>query len=669
MDTVEVVVDAEIDAAEAERLRNQAVDDRKDLVGKIRGKITQGRKHDEEARKRYASDRLVAAGETQWLVDTNLVGAIMEILMAFVYAKDPDINVTVSDSVGQSRSRELADVTETLQIVVSRMLKDAGLKRKAKRWVRSAMTVGVGWLKLAMQTRTEKDPLIMREINDLQDNIASIANDRANLAYGECEDEGVIRARLEEKMKALEDRLEREIAIGLAIDFFAAEDVQVSPECGELENYLDAPWINFRFYKSKDDAQTITGWSKEDLKNATIYHQRPRQPNEGTGQVSTGGSSGMEWVTADDMNAESVEGFVVIDEFHSKVDGLIYTLVDGVDDKFGREPYAPRQSSRFYDTFMLAFHHIDGVRHPQSDVHQLKRLQDEYGRTRSNFAEHRKRSIPSTIVDGSQIPPDEMEKIRKSETGEWTVINQTNPGDDIRKAFAPKAYAQFDPNLYNTQPILTDIEKVSGAQDAMQANVAVAKTATEAEIQNSGFGARIGTRKDAVEDVLNEIALHTAQLSLQTLTPEFVVRIAGSSAVWPQLSVDEVMYAFDIEVKAGSTGKPNTQAQRAAWSNLLPMIEKIITVVGNFRAQGPQMEWAARPYIELLRETVNRLDDKFDIERLLPTPPPPEPPNPMDALLAAAGGGGEPAAPPMVPTLGGDNGGSAPLPSEAPVTT
>lgn len=668
MDVVEVV-DTEIDAAEIERQRKQAEEDRKDLVGKIRGKINQGRKHDEEARKRYASDRLVAAGETQWLVDTNLVGAIMEILMAFIYAKDPDVNVSVSDSVGQSRSRELSDVTETLQIVVSRMLKDAGLKRKARRWVRSAMTVGVGWLKLAMQTRTEKDPLIAQEINDLKDNIASIANDRANLAAGEEGDDGVVRSRLEEKMKALQDRLEREIAVGLAIDFFAAEDVQVSPECGELENYLDAPWINFRFYKSKDEAQTITGWAKEDLQNATVYHQRPRQPDEGTGQVSAGGTVGMEWVTADDMNAESVDGFIVIDEFHSKVDGLIYTLVDGVDDKFAREPYAPRQSSRFYDCFMLAFHHIDGVRHPQSDVHQLKRLQDEYGRTRSNFAEHRKRSIPSTIVDGSQVPPDQLEKIRKSETGEYVAINTTNPGDDIRKAFAPKAYAQFDPNLYNTQPILTDIEKVSGAQDAMQSSVSVVKTATEAEIQNSGFGARIGTRKDAVEDVLNEIALHTAQLALQTLTPEFVVRIAGTNAVWPQLSVDEVMYAFDIEVKAGSTGKPNSQAQRAAWSNLLPMIEKIITVVGNFRSRGPKMEWAARPYVELLRETVNRLDDKFDIERLLPTPPPPEPPNPMDAILAAAAGGAEPAPPPMVPALGGDNGGSAPLPSEAPVTT
>jgi hypothetical protein len=174
--------------------------------------------------------------------------------------------------------------------------------------------------------------------------------------------------------------------------------------------------------------------------------------------------------------------------------------------------------------------------------------------------------------------------------------------------------------------------------------VAVEKTATEAQIQNTGFGARIGTRRDSVETVLGEIGLYVAQLCLLYLPEDEVIKIAGEDAVWPRLTVDEVMNAFDIEVKAGSTGKPNAAADRAAWSTLLPLVEKMITVVGNFRAQGPQMEWAAKPYIEMLTTTFELLGNKDDVEKYLPRPPPPPPPNPIADIIGAVVGGAAPGA-------------------------
>lgn len=637
---------------------------RKDHIARIRQRINQGRKHDEHARERYADDRRVARGDTQWLVDTNLVQTILEILMAFIYAKDPDISVTVSDSVKQTRAKLHADMTQTLQIVVSRLLRDAHLKKKAKKLVRSAMTVGVGWLSVCMQTRTERDTLIQNEINDLKQQLDNIAAIKASMADAYCPPDGVKESELQANMIALEAKVERQIALGIALDLFPAEDIQVSPECGELENYLDSPWINKRLYKSEEEVKAITGWNDEKLKTANRYFQRPRLPNEADGER---GGQVMQWVKAEDSESESVEGFYLIEEFWSKRDGVIYTLVDGISEEWAREPYAPRQSSRFYDVFLLAFHYIDGERHPQSDVFMLKKLQDEYGRTRSNFAEHRKRSIPATIFDASKVNPEEAKKFTNHDIGEYIGLNGIE-ADDMRKLFAPKSYAQFDPALYNTQPIMTDIEKVSGAQDAMQSGVQVEKTATEAEIQNNGFGARIGTRKDEIEDVFTDVANHVAQLAMQTLDEGFVRRLAGDEAIWPPLTVDEIMYGFNIAVKAGSTGKPNTAAQRSAWSTLLPLIEKIITAVGNFRAQGPQMEWAAKPYVELLRETVNRLDDKFDIDRLLPTPPPVPPAPALDPATGLpavdpATGQPVPAPPPMQPVLAGIGGGTTPAPA------
>lgn len=724
---VEVVNPGALDALDAgldQEAGRKLIDGEKELIKRLRQEITQGRAHDKHARAKYADDRRVARGDTEWLVDTNLVNTIIEILLAFIYAKNPDISVGVADSVGESRAKEYKDATRTLEIVVSRLLKDAGMKRQAKRWVRSAMTVGVGWLKVAMQTRTDKDPIIENQLNDLKANLARIAVLKANLADGETCDEAGREAEIEANITAVQAKLEREIATGIAIDLFPAQDVQVSPECGELENYLQSPWINFRHYKTKEVTQALAGKTAEQLKGANVYHQRPRDPDKEADSSGAMGDTSTEWIRAQDTESESVAGFYCIDEMWSLRDGVVYTMIEGCNDWFARKPYAPNSSARFYDIFLLAFHYIDGERHPQSDVHQMKKLQNEYGRTRSNFAEHRKRSVPGTIVDGSQISPTEMDKIRKSETGEYTVIQPTNPGDDLRKAFASKQYPQFDPRLYDTQPILTDLEKVSGAQDAMQSGVQVEKTATEAEIQNNGFGARVGTRKDEVEDLLSEIAEHVAQLALLLLPQERVIQIAGKMAVWPTgMTIDDIQNGFNIEVRAGTTGKPNTAAQRAAWSTILPLIEKIITVIGNFRSQGPQMEWAAKPYVELLRETCLRLGDHTDIERFLPAPPPdqpaaaPPPPDPVElakadelqdrgfmeraqgvaalagvglppaaaqdepapgagadplqAILAAAKGGAAPApapgsAPPMQPVLSATPGAPAPAPAPTP---
>ncbi len=65
-----------------------------------------GREHDKKYRDRWADDRRMARGETAWLVDTNLIGAIMEVLGAFLYAKNPDVMIKPSKSVNRERLKE-----------------------------------------------------------------------------------------------------------------------------------------------------------------------------------------------------------------------------------------------------------------------------------------------------------------------------------------------------------------------------------------------------------------------------------------------------------------------------------------------------------------------------------------------------------------------------------
>ena len=612
------------DQEEAEARRQAAVKQKQQeeaLITKWADQVKRARKHDSYARKRWADDRRVARGDTEWLVDTNLIGAIMEVLSAFLYARNPDVSIKPSHSANRAMIQQYRALGTTLEIMVSRLLRDAHLKRTAKRWVRSAMTVGVGWIKAAMQTRTERDPLMMEELNDLKDNLKRIESKEKQLADGDADDEDVTAAEIRSNIIALEAKLEREVAEGMVLDLMAPEDVVVSPACGEVENYLRAPWIAYDVYKDKDEAMEITKWDKKVLDQANKYTQRPRR-----GEADEEGSShtnATQWVDMDNEEgegAENPEGFYRFTEIWSLRDGVVYTFVEGIQTKWARPPYAPRTGARFYPSFLLAFHYIDGDRWPQSDVYQLKSLQAEYGRTRSNFAEHRRRAIPGVVFDGAMVAEDSIEKLTAAQVQEYISVKLTKPGTDIRTIFAPKLYNNVDHALYDTQPITNDMEKVSGAQDAVTGGIEVEKTATEAQIQESGRGARTGARLDNLEEALTDLAEYTVQLMLQTMDKADAIRYAGSDAMWVDMTTDEALSMLAIEIKAGSTGKPKVNSDREAWGTLMPLIEGLIDRVGQARMQG--QEWAAKPWIALLKESAERLDDFADIEQFLPVPTP-----------------------------------------------
>jgi hypothetical protein len=592
-------------------------------------RVTHARDHCKPDRERWAKDRKLAAGDPEgpeWEVTANLIGANLEVVLAFLYAKNPDISCRVAPSAGRANVADFRIIAETIQIVVSRLLKDAGLKRKAKAWIRSAMTVGIGWLRANMQTRRENDPIVQTQINDLQNNMASLVASRKALASGECADLDAEIANMEAQQIALNEKLELVIATGLTLDVVKPEDVTVATECAEVEDYFDAPWIAFDTYKMISQAKTLcTLWgdnAEEILKGASRFVQRPRS-GEDASDYGSGKSNYSE--AGGSPEDESVEGFVRFVEIWSLEDGLVRTYVEGIKDRWAREPYAPRTWSRFYPLFGVTFNPVDGLRYPQSDVSRQRSLQREYSRTRSSEAEHRKRAIPGIIFNEEAVDEGSVTKMTGSARQEYIGVKMVKPDMDVRTVFAPKVYNQVDPTLYDTSHTLRDMAQISGASEALQSAVAVEKTATEARIENTGFSTRTNARRDNVEDALADLAEYTAQIALQTLDQAAAVKYAGPDAAWMQLSPEQALTLFSVEIEAGSTGKPHANADRDAWGVLLPLIQGMIQQIAQMRAGGPQNEWLVTPMVNLLQETLNRMDDPADAEMFLPVPPPPTP--------------------------------------------
>lgn len=634
------------------------------LVAKTVEEYDQARKFDKPARKQYAIDRRYAAGtvDSTWAVSTNLIGSYIDILVAYLYARNPDVRVRKAEQVDAAPNPDMEAFSKTMELVISRLWKQGRLKQSIRKAVRSALSCGPGWLKVIMVTDRRTDPQVQAALNDARDNLARIAATQKELADGEVNDLAVTQQELEVQIQGLEANVEVIVRNGLAIDFCPAESVQVSLDVHDIDEYLDGNWMGNEIYRPKSELRELfEGLTEEEVKGATAYYQKkPRDLNKSVSSALETDEKDAEQFTkggGGDTDGAAVE-FARVIEIWDRRDNMIRTAIEGVK-CWAKPPFTPPQAStRFYPYFLIAFYEVDGERHPQSLSWREHKLQDEYAETRSSYRLARRRSIPGTLFNEEQVDKDNAKKLMSGVEQEFIGMKLTNPNMPLKDVFAEKPNGRIDPSVYDTQPVLRDMEKISGVQEAQQASVTQTKTATEAEIQQSGFAARSSADRDTVEDVLRDIAQYTGEVSLQALTIEDVQRIAGPKAFWPeQMDINDLLTMVEVDIEAGSTGKPNTASEREAWSVAMPLIMSTIEKIQMAQMQGN--ESLAQSYTAILRETLLRMGDRIDVDKFIPQAPAQQTGVPaLDALLG--GGGANPAA---APGAGAPT--SEPAPTEA----
>lgn len=710
-ESIKEAVDESSYSSLSEPERKKAIAEEK-VVKKLWQEYSDARAFDENARKQYAVDRRYAAGtaDIRWAVSTNLIGSYIDILVSFLYARNPDVSVRKSAQVDSRGTRTQDDFAKTMELVISSLWKRGRLKNAAREQVRSTLSVGPGWLKVIMVAGGKNIPEMQTQLGDLRDNLAKLEAKKEKLQkqwdkaplqgaedlpaddlmavpmpdYSGCdcspEEYETELAEANELVTSLSQKIEVTIRKSLAIDFISAEDVQVSLDVRKLSQYRDANWIANSIYVLKSELkEKFPRLTDQECKSAKTYYQKGNTWLDPIGIDMLTRATGVAAVEAEQFtdsgtnsamtpNGTNNSGpeFTKVVELWDRRTNHVKTMIEGVR-RWAKDPYEPDYpTSRFFPYFQLAFYEVDGARHPQSLSNRLAKLQDEYATSRSQQRLTRERSIPGILFNASQVGPEEITKITQAKTQEFVGVNLTDPTGDISKAFADKPIGSVDMRLYDTQPIIADMEKIAGVQEALQSSQTAEKTATEAEIQQSGFASRTTADRDTLESELNDMAEYTAELSLSALNLRDVQRIAGAAAYWPEgMDVEDLLTMVELDIVAGTTGKPKAQGDREAWGVVMPMIKETIVQIQEALAMGN--EAIAKPLIELLRETMVRLGDDTDIERFIPQPPEPSVIDPMTGQpMVPAVAGGVPGAPsvgadPSLPPQPVDDGSGAPL--------
>lgn len=613
--TADVEIDEEAARQEQEDAEKAAKEQEEAAVKQWFKRIEASKKRDKDERAKWRRWRSFVAGTPEdedgeareFLVDAPLLQGVMETTQANIYAKDPDVSVQPEESVTESRYEMVRAFCKTLQIVLSRLFKDGDLKSAIKRQSLSAMTNSVGWVKVLLQLDKKSDPLILNQISDMQDNLRRVDSLMRSIADpAACADVEVLKAELTNQLRALEERVEVVTARGAVFDFVRCDDVFVDENLREVVDYKRADWLGHRDFMEWDKAKDKFGLTDEKMAGATSYSV----PDDGSQptEIAKGGT-----------DQSGGKGSVAVIEIWDRTSSTIHTLIEGLK-CYARPPYSPQPASRrFYPLFLLGFHFVDGLRWPRSDVDLAHKLQEEASRALSGFAEHRRRVRPKTIFNKQQLKPEDVDAIQNAENIEFVGVDPVDPAADVSKMLHVPQYPNVDPGLYDIGPYRAAIEELFGLQDAARGAVVKAKTATEAGFQDASRETRMDWRRDYIEGEITEIACYLAELSLQAMPLEEVQKYAGPDAMWPEFTKDEIYSLVSISIRGGSSGKPDTRAEREAWATIMPLIDKSITEIAQLMSN-PMTAPMAELKIELLRETVRRLDDRIDVTRFLPKP-------------------------------------------------
>lgn len=551
-------------------------------------------------------------------VQTNVVLSTLNSLTPLVYASNPSVAVLPAQHVTPRHPEYtmIRKFAKTCELAIQDTFREAKLKKRMKAALRSQQAAKVGIMKMSYQRDYYRDPMIENRINDAQDQLANIGvvmeHLQADGVHITDEVRQVKEKELQDMIAALEQQVEVLRAEGMVIDNIRVEDFRMDPAIDCLDDYLNARWQSHRTFYPPSTAQTMLEATAEQAEKWKRYGKNADGTPIREGEQAYSSESARRPTASDTGKmAHDRNTLVAVWERWDRDTNSVYTWVEG-DDEWAKPAWAPKKGGeRFFPFFILAFNWIDGEEWPISEAELLMELQDEYQLTREQQAKHRWLSRPFWIMDaGGTTDGKDVKTFNNAVVGEVVAVD--SQGQRPSDVFSPAQISPMNPVTYDTTQIRTDIDLMSGLPDATRGSIMRAKTATEATMQDQGLTGRTGEKQDITEELLTEMAEYALQILLQEVDPMEMKRRYGQDAVWPMLESKWDLYnTVTVEIRAGSTGKPNKTMDLQQWTMLAPQIQQTLD-----RAIAMQMQMGMpieeNPYVSILRETLRRADERID---------------------------------------------------------
>jgi hypothetical protein len=519
----------------------------------------------------------------QMLADPATQAVGMDPTQAMVAAQAVEQAQAVIADVQQGLARRsmMDRIGKTLVTVSSYYVSEAkpGFKLQMKQMVRRARTTGVGYVKLGFQREMELSKKQVAEVNTLNERLATIGRLTADLQDGEVQQESAEADELKAAIKSLQSQPEAISYEGLTFDFPASTKIIPSISTEKLMGWVGAEWIAEEIALTPDRIKEVYGVDVG--RSYTSYKTISSSPEGGA------------------IKKDAKGNIACVYHVYDKRTGMELVVCDGYPD-FLKEPGEPEIFiEEFFPIFAVTFNDAEeeGRLFPESDVENLTPLQKEYNRANEAKRQHRIANRPLYVAPKGAFEGEEVKALSSYAAHEVIELNGINERQKAQDLLQPVQKIGVDPNLYETESIFADMQRVTGNAEATFGSTA-GGTATENQIAESSRQGTLGLDTDDLDDMLTSLFRAAGQVALGNLSAETVKAIAGPGAVWPELSRQEIMDELWLEVKAGSSGRPNAAADAAKFERIYPLLVQV---------PGVSPEWLAKKAIMIA-------DDDADLE-------------------------------------------------------
>lgn len=484
---------------------------------------------------------------------------------------DPQALAIVQDAMQVKNYDSMIDnLGKTLEILFDYFMgeQQAGYRSSFKAQVRRTKVCGWSWVKLGFQRILEPRPEIMAQIDDATQQLATLKRLIHEYREGELEEQSAEMAQLEFTIQQLTSQQELIVREGPVFDFPKHNQIIVDPDVIHMKTLAGAQWVCHEWDMTPERIEELYG---VDIGSRyTAYRSN--------GKVST--------VPASDKKGQLAK----VREVWDKKMQQVFTICDGYP-AFLKDPGEPDvKVERFYPFFPLIFNEVehDEDKLPPSDVWLARHTQQGYNTSRQGLKEHRKQNRPFYVAPAGLLEDEDKDKLASHDSGEVVEILGLQPGQDVSKLLQAFKPAPITKELYDVEMYFQDLQRVVGTQEANLGQPSTA-TATQSSIVETSRQTTIGDNVDDLDEMLSQLARATGQLMLYEMSKDKVIDIVGPGAVWPDAPQSRMSIAKELEldIKAGSSGKPNAQLEfsnlEKAWPilqlvpgfNPVPLVEKV----------------------------------------------------------------------------------------------
>lgn len=487
---------------------------------------------------------------------------------------------------GMANKKKYDKFGKTLEMLVNYELNEQQPDFFTQMWqlVLRTVTTNVGYVKVAYQRENESVPTasttttgFLEQLQALKAKVQELSEGDVDPADPAMEELKLMTLQLAQSAQMGEQKVTRE---GVLYDFPTVTSIIVDRKCRNLVGFIGADRIAQEFLMTPEK---VLEKYDVDVRSGSARQYVNGEDKESGKQSSGILRTAVNWVKSK-LTGWKDGSMACVWEIYDKNTQLKYVVCDGYPD-FLEEPAAP-------DPEVTGFWPIGAyVKNPieveenkpkefctiygQSDVRLMRSQQEELNRAREALRLHRIHNKDVYCYPEGSLNPAERDNISTAPSGAWIPIAALAAGQKLSDICQPLMHSPIDPAVYDNKHVMQDIMLTVGSQDADLGNAPAGQTATGQNIAATSRMSVSSSESDRLDKFLTWMIRTAGEMHLMETNGNTVRAKVGPGASWPIFDRNAIKNEIYLEVKAGSSGRPNKAVDVQNLTQALPWLQAL----------------------------------------------------------------------------------------------